>query len=200
MFKQLAIINVGEKQGRDSEHTIVIEPKENGQENGERNGQEDISGREVPKVDEPVGRVMFGVSREKCPCYLELLELQIAHGAHVGKASEEDEGDWGRIVLDENAHVMLEQVTLADFSSEVCKNKHEEGNGNRHVLGGKNVGLGELLTRLLKTVQHLDALLEVDKGHVEAKDVAWEPRHVLEPVARIGDSQDPVEYHGPSTK
>jgi len=49
-----------------------------------------------------------------------------------------------------------------------------------------------------ESFEYLDALLEIYKGDVEAEDVAWEPRHVLEQVAGVGDGQDPVEDKRPA--
>ena len=51
------------------------------------------------------------------------------------------------------------------------------------------------------TGENLNALLQVDEGHVEAKDIAAEAGDVGETVAGVGDGKDPVhDQRPPSSK
>ncbi|KAJ8105878.1 hypothetical protein OPT61_g9914 [Boeremia exigua] len=45
--------------------------------------------------------------------------------------------------------------------------------------------------------EDLDALLQIDEGHVEAEDVAGEARDIAEGVAGVGDGEHPVEDQRP---
>lgn len=51
------------------------------------------------------------------------------------------------------------------------------------------------------TGENLDALLQVDEGHIEAEDIAAEAGDVGETVAGVGDGEDPVhDQRPPSSK
>ena len=110
------------------------------------------------------------------------------HLAHVGEAGEEDDGQGGAVVLEEDAHGVLEQAALAELAADVGDGKDEQGHDDRQI---KGLGVAEGL-------EDLDALLQVDEGDVKAKDVAGEAGHVAQPVARVGDGQDPMKDEGPS--
>jgi hypothetical protein len=77
-----------------------------------------------------------------------------------------------------------EQTALAEFTANVGDSKDEQGHDDGQV---KRFSVAESL-------EDLDTLLQVDKGDVEAKNVAGEAGHVTQPVARVGDGKDPMEY------
>lgn len=159
--------------------TVVIEPKQNGQEDGKGNGQEDIPDRNVPKVHKPTP-IRRGHEGDTSRQHLQIDGL---HPANVHKPRKEDEGERGAVVLEEDADVVVEQAAPADTGAEVGDHEDEQGGDDREV---KGLGVAQPL-------EDLDALLEVDEGHVEAEDVAGEARDVAEPVARVRDGEDPVE-------
>lgn len=164
-------------------HTIVIKPKKDGEQQGERDGQEDILHTDIPKVNEPppVRGRQEGRARG------EVLEVDAGHPPDVHEAGEEDDGERGAVVLDEGAHIVVEQGAAAQLAAEVGDGEDEDGDEDAQVEG----------LVVAEEDEDLDALLEVDEGDVEAEDVAGEAGDVAQPVARVGDGEDPVHDHGP---
>lgn len=161
----------------------MIEPKEDGEQQGKRNGQKDVLDLNVPEMDEP-GAVPGG---HKGRARRQILDLDARHAANVHKARKEDDRQRRAIVLDKRAHIVVEQGAAAQLVAKVGDRKHEDRDQHAQV------------KRLVVAQQDedLDALLQVDKGDIKAKNVAGEPRHVAQPVARVGHGQEPVHDHGP---
>lgn len=62
---------------------------------------------------------------------------------------------------------MSEKRARAQNASEVGEYEDEEGDGDGEVKGGA----------ISKSLKNLDALLDIDQGNIEPKDVAWESSH-----------------------
>ena len=133
--------------------------------------------------------------------------MDVLEPAHVDETGEEDEGKWCSIILEEDADRMLKEGALAERAAEVGDYEDKESNNDGEVKG----------LIVAEGLEDLDPLLEVllcrqwtygrrstapthNEGDVKAKDVAGEPRHVAEPVARVGDGEHPVENQGPSSE
>lgn len=85
--------------------------------------------------------------------------------ANVDEASEEDDGQWRAIVLEELPNKSLEEVTVAQFSADPCSHQHEKCHHDAEI--------GRCLADLTPlSSQDLDPFLEIDAGNVEAKDIA----------------------------
>lgn len=82
---------------------------------------------------------------------------------------------------------MAEQRALAELAAGVGDHEDEQRDGDGQVEGRV----------VAEALEHLHALLQVDEGDVEAEDVAGEPRHIPQPVARVGDGEHPVEHERP---
>lgn len=85
---------------------------------------------------------------------------------------------------------MSEKTTTSQFAADISNHKEQQCRHNGEVEG----------TPIAKTLQHLDALLEIDKGHVEAKDVAGESRDPAKPVAGVCNGKYPVQNQRPSRR
>lgn len=113
----------------------------------------------------------------------QVLELDIVHLPHVHEPRKEHNGQGRPVILDKHPRRMLEQRALAQFTADICDREYQERDNYRQV---KRLAIPERL-------EDLDPLLQVNKRHVEPKDVTWEPRHVSQPVTRVRDGQDPVK-------
>ncbi len=102
----------------------------------------------------------------------------------MDEASEEDDRQGRAVVFEEDTHGMAEQTALAEFTANVGYGEYKQGHDDRQVKGFP----------VAESLEDLDAFLQVDEGDVEAKDVAGEAGHVTQPVARVGDGKDPMEY------
>lgn len=100
---------------------------------------------------------------------------------------EKDDGQWRAVVLEKHPHVVVEQRAAAQLTADVGDEEDQHGGHDAEVEGLSVAQQGE----------DLDALLEVDEGDVEAEDVAGEAGDVAQPVARVGESEDPVHDKGP---
>ena len=126
--------------------------------------------------------------RHKGNACRERLKRNVLHLPHVDESSEKDDRQGCAIVFEEDTHRMAKQTALAELAADVRDGEDKQSHNNRQVEG--------LL--VAKELEDLNALLQVDEGDIEAKDVTREACHVTQPVARVGDGQDPVEYEGPS--
>ena len=178
-------LGVVKGQGQEGRHTIVVEPKENRQQKGEGDGDKDIAHRDIPEVNEPAP---VRHSRHERYPRRQGLERNLLHFPHVDEAREEDHRQGRAIVLEEDAHGVPEQAALAQFAADVGDGKDEQSHDH-----GKIRRLA-----VTQSLEDLDAFLQVDESDVEAEDVAGKARHVAQPVARVGDGQDPVEDERPS--
>lgn len=116
------------------------------------------------------------------------LQVDRLHPANVYEPREEDEGERGAVVLEEDAHVVVEEAAATEAGADVRDHEDEQRGDDRKV-----EWLG-----ITQTLEDLDAFLEVDEGDVEAEDVAGEAGHVAQPVAGVCYREDPVEDEGPS--
>lgn len=85
---------------------------------------------------------------------------------------------------------MREQTARAQHAADIGDHEDEEGGDDAEV---------EFLVGA-EALEHLDTLLEVDEGDVEAEDVTREAGDIAEEVAGVGDGKDPVEDEGPSAR
>jgi len=106
----------------------------------------------------------------------------------VHETGKEDQSQRRPVIFEKDADVVMKQTAGAELATDIGRHKDKKGNDYRKV------------ERLLVTEasQYLDALLEIYKGNVKAKDVAGEASYVTEPVAGVGDGENPVHDHGPT--
>lgn len=107
----------------------------------------------------------------------------------MNKSGEEDKRQRRSIVLEKDADVVLEQAAGSQLATNVSNHEDQQRSDNGQV---KSAVISEAL-------KHLDSLLKIDKGNVEAKDVAGEACHPAQPVARVCDGEDPVQDKRPYT-
>ena len=101
-------------------HTVMVEPKQNGQEDSERDGEEDLSHTDIPEMYKPIS-VLSGMESLACR---QGLNMHILHVAVVNEASEEDDCQWCSIVLDEFSHVPVKKVAIPQNVATVGKAQH----------------------------------------------------------------------------
>lgn len=162
----------------------MVEPKENGEEHGKGQRDEDVADAELPEPDDPAA-AGGGLKRDAGG---QLLQLDLLQAAKVDEAGEEDYGERGAVVLEEDANAVAEEAAGAERAARVGDDEDEQGDDDGEVKVGP----------VAEALEHLDAFLEVDAGDVEAENVAGEARHPAQPVARVGDGEDPVQDEGPS--
>lgn len=169
---------------RRASRTVVVEPEQNGQENGKGERCKDLSNTQVPKPDKPVAIASWceGIASRQH------LEIDLCHPPYVHETGEEDEGERGAIVLEEDTNRVSEEAAGAEFAAEVGDHEDEEGGDDGEVEG----------SIVAKPLEDLDALLEVDEGNVEAEDVAGKAGDPAEPVARVSDGKDPMKNQRPA--
>lgn len=163
----------------------MVEPEEDGEQESKGDGDEDVGHGDIPEVDEPAPP---WDSRHECGSRRQRFDLDFLHLAHVDEAGEENECQRRAVVLEEDAHRVLEQAALAKLATDVGNGEDQQGHDDGEIEG----------LSVAEHLEDLDALLQVDKGDVEAEDVAGEAGHVAQPVARVGDGEDPVEDERPS--
>ena len=101
--------------------TIMVKPKQNGQNNTKRKRYEDVFGTDVPRIYKPTS---VG-SWEKSFAGGESQEVDVCHLTNVNEAGEEDDSQWGAIVFNELANIAMEQGAFANETSEPCHNQDE---------------------------------------------------------------------------
>jgi hypothetical protein len=178
-------VGVAAQRERVSELTVVVKPKEDGEQDGKGDGSEYVPEANVPELDQPAGAVG---GRRKGLTGRQVLEPNVAHLANVHEAGEENNGERGAVILQEDADGVGEEVAPAQLAADVSDEEDEQGDDDGQVKG--------LL--VAEPGQDLDALLKVYKGDVEAKHVAGKAGDVAQPVARVGNSQDPVKDQRPA--
>jgi len=77
----------------------------------------------------------------------------------------------------------MKEGALANLTTGIGDSKNKQSESDREIEG----------LFIAKGRENLNTLLQIDEGHIEAEDIAWETRHVAKPVARVGNGQDPVE-------
>jgi hypothetical protein len=167
------------------QHTVVVKPEEDGEQQGKGDGDEDVRHGNVPEMHQPPA-VRDGGHESNTRG--ERLNRDVLHLAHMNKPCKEDKSQGRAVVLEEDADRMLEKTALAELAADVGDGEDQQGDNHRQVEG----------LAVAQGLKDLDALLQVDEGDVEAKDVAGEASHVAKPVARVGDGEDPVEDEGPA--
>lgn len=161
----------------------MVEPEEDRKQYRKRDGQKHILDGDFPEMDEPAPVL----SREEGGARRQALQVHALHPPHVDEPREEDDRQRRAVVLEEDAHVVMEQRALAELAAGIRDGEDQHGHHDAQV-----EGLGVALQH-----EDLDALLEVDEGDVEAEDVAGEAGDVAQPVARVRDGEDPVQDEGP---
>lgn len=84
--------------------------------------------------------------------------------------------------------MVLEEAAAAQHGAEVGSHEEQQRGHNGEVKGAAGA----------ETLENLDAFLDVDEGDVEAEDVAGEAGDPAQPIARVCDGEDPVQYERPS--
>lgn len=162
----------------------MVKIEQNRKQDRKRHRDEHIPDRNIlPEMDEPApirGREESGAGGQP-------LQLDGLHATEVHEPRKEDDGQGGAVVLEEDADGVAEQGARAELAAGVGDHEDEQGGGDAQVEGGA----------VAEALEDLDALLQVDEGDVEAEDVAREPRHVPQPVARVGRGEHPVEGQRP---
>lgn len=108
----------------------------------------------------------------------------------MNKASKEDNGEWCAVVFDEFPDMTLEKRSTSDNAAQVSCHQDQKGHRDGKIGGFSSCGP--------LPCQHLYALLEINKGHVKAKDVAAESSHISQCIARIRDGKGPMHDQGPA--
>lgn len=168
--------------------TVVVKIKEDCQQKSKRNCKENIPYVDIPEVHQPLSIE----SREESFTRGQRGDINISHMANVDETSEENDRQGSTIVFQEFPDISLEETATAELLADPTTHKHKEGNHDAQVC--RRLPNGSPLPG-----QDLDTLLEIDKGYVEAKDIARETGHVCQGVARIGYSKDPVHDQGPTS-
>lgn len=109
----------------------------------------------------------------------------------VDKAGEEDDGQWRTVILDELSDVSVEQVAVANDTTEVCDSQDEQRHHHCQVrrAGSRHVPLSR---------EDLNALLEINEGDIKAEDVTGETSDIGEAIASICGREDPMHNQGPN--
>lgn len=105
------------------------------------------------------------------------------------ETGEKDDSQRHSIVLKDQPYVVLEQRARANHSTEIPKSKYQQGHHDGEVESFSGALVG----------QDLDAFLQINKRNVETENVAGEPRNVFQPVASIGNREDPMHHHRPES-
>lgn len=161
----------------------MIEPKEDSEQQGKGDSQEDVLDIDIPKMYQPPS--VRG--RKERRAGGKILQMDALHSSNVHKPSEEDDCQRGSVILDKGAHVVVKQRTAGQCVAKVRNRKDQHGDEDAQV---ERLGVAQ-------QDEDLNALLEVDEGHVKPKDVAGKAGDVAQPVARVGDGEDPVHDQGP---
>ena len=106
----------------------------------------------------------------------------------MDEAGEENEGKRSAIVLEEHAKSVREETAPAELAAEVGDHEDEQSSYDGEVEG----------LAAAETLENLDSLLKIDKGDVEAEDVAGEAGDIFEKVTRVGYCKYPVEDQRPA--
>ena len=91
----------------------MVKPKQNGEEHGKGQGGEDLGDAQLPETNEPAP----ATGGHEGNAGGQTLELYGIHAAHVDKAGEEDEGQRGAIVLEEEADGVAEEGAGAELAA-----------------------------------------------------------------------------------
>ena len=103
------------------------------------------------------------------------------------ESGEEYDRQRRAVIFDELPHMALEESTSTNNTTCIADHQDQEGYHNCKIsrcIPGRTPLAG----------QHLDAFLQIDKGHVEAENVTGESSDVGQGVAGIGDGKDPVHH------
>ena len=113
----------------DERGDVVVEVEEDCEQDGEGDRDEDIAQADVPEVDEPPSVCGWeeGFAGGQCG------ERDGGHLADVHEACEEDYGEGGAVVFDENSNVVLEERAGANEAAEVTHGEHEERDNDGKV-------------------------------------------------------------------
>lgn len=168
----------------DERRDVMVEPEQNGEQDGEGQRGEDVADAEVPEADEPRPAAR-GLERDARGKHF---QLHVAHASNVHEAREEDERQGRAVVLEEHTDGLSKQAACAELAANICDGEDEQSSHDGQVEG----------RAVAQAIKHLDALLEVDEGNVEAEDVAGKPGDPAEGIARICHGEDDVQNEGPS--
>lgn len=150
--------------GESSTLTIMIEIKQNCKQDCKRYRDEYIPNINIPKLNKPASIS----SREESRTCRQPLEFNGLHTAEMHEAGEKDDGKRGAVVFKEHAHRVSEERALPQLATRICNHENEQGHHD-----------GQVERRVIaETLEHLDALLQVDERDVEAEDIARKSRHV----------------------
>lgn len=108
------------------ELAIMVEVKEYCQQYREGNGNENVADINVPKMDEPTA--VFGW--EKSLGCGQRLQVDVGHSANMDKASEEDDGQWCAVVLNEYPDITSEKRSAAERAAQVSCHQDQKGHGD----------------------------------------------------------------------
>lgn len=173
-FAQRELAPLGNQRGH-----VVVEPEQNGQQHGKGQREKDVSGAEVPEADEPGAR---GERRLKGDARGQHGQGHVGHAANVHEAGEEYQGQGRPVVVEKGPNLPPEEAALANHATGVGGHEDEQRGHD-----------GQIERRAAtETIEHLDALLHIDAGHIEAKDVAGKPRHPPQAVARVENGEGNV--------
>lgn len=161
----------------------MVKPEEDGQQYGEGYGQEDVRHADIPEIDEPVSIR----SREEGSTCRQIVDLDALHPADVDEAREKYNGQRGAIVLDEDPDITMKQYAAPQSITSIGDGEDQDRRHRAQVEG----------LCVAKKREDLYTFLEVDPGDVEAKNVAGKTSDIFQPVARVGDSENPVQNERP---
>lgn len=154
----------------------MVEVEQNCQKKCKWNGKKDVPNTDIPEIHEPVtisgGKEGFAGGQGR--------NFDIPHMANVDESSEENDSQRRTVIFQKFSDISLEESAVAELSANPSTHEHKEGNHNTQV-GGGLPNLAPL------SGQDLDPFLQVDKGHVEPKDVTRKAGDISETVASVGD-------------
>jgi len=108
----------------------------------------------------------------------------------VYEAGEEDDRQRCAVIF--NHLPYLPSKEIASTNDTAGKGSHQDQKGHHDCEIGRRIPGNTPLAG-----QHLDALLQVDEGDVNAKNVTGESSDVSQGIAGVGDGEDPVHHKRP---
>lgn len=111
---------------------VVIEEKENPEDESERKRERDPFSFELPKMDDP-GASVCGF---KCCAHGKRLRACSVETTPICHSRGCDKGEWHAVVSTEPSHVPVEQRRARKALEEERGDKHQEGKDDRDVCAG----------------------------------------------------------------
>lgn len=165
----------------------MVKPEEYSQQKRKWNGEENLPNIDIPEVDQPFPVKGWKESFAGGQCG----DLDTLHVANVNKPSEEDNRQRRAIVFDEFPDISLEETASTEFSADPTAHQNQESDHNAQI--------GRCLSNLSPLPgQDLDALLKIDEGNVEPKDITRKAGNVGQRITGIRNGKQPMHDQRPA--